>query len=113
MAQPDLQSIPYISETLAGVFLEEMLNYFPGEEKLIPISKELKLRTNLDRIFGVACYQIRLFLTTVNLLVIPIHSMIQSAWGIKAIRLGDGINTSADHDVSSTEFNWIEIDIID
>ena len=73
-----------------------MLNYFPGEEKLIPISTELKLRTNLDRIFGVACYQIRLFLTTVNLLVIPIHSMVQSAWGIKAIRLGDGINTSAD-----------------
>ena len=84
-----------------------MLNYFHGEEKLIPISTELKLRTNLDRIFGVACYQIRLFLTTVNLLVIPIHSMIQSAWGIKAIRLGDGINTSADHDVSSTEFNYL------
>tara|TARA_B100001971_G_C18131084_1_gene504849 strand:- start:925 stop:1044 length:120 start_codon:yes stop_codon:yes gene_type:complete len=39
--------------------------------------------------------------------------MIQSAWGIKAIRLGNGINTSADHDVSSTELNWIEIDIID
>jgi len=72
-----------------------MLNYFHGEEKLIPISTELKLRTNLDRIFGVACYQIRLFLTTVNLLVIPIHSMVQSAWGIKAIRLGNGINTSA------------------
>ena len=49
----------------------------------------------------------------VNLLVIPIHSMVQSAWGIKAIRLGNGINTSADHDVASTEFNWIEIYIID
>ena len=90
-----------------------MLNYFHGEEKLIPISTELKLRTNLDRIFGVACYQIRLFLTTVNLLVIPIHSMIQSAWGIKAIRLGDGINTSADHDVASGESNWVEINLID
>ena len=90
-----------------------MLNYFHGEEKLIPISTELKLKTNLDMIFGVACYQTRLLLTTVNLLVIPIYSMVQSAWDIKAIRLGNGINTSADHDVASTEFNWIEIDIID
>ena len=90
-----------------------MLNYFPGEEKLIPISTELKLKTNLDRIFGVACYQIRLFLTMVNLLVIPIHSMVQSAWGIKVIRLGNGINTSADHDVASAESNWVEINLID
>ena len=113
MAQPDRPSIPYISETLAGVFLEEMLNYFPDEEKLIPISTELKLKTNLDRIFGVACYQTRLLLTTVNLLVIPIHSMVQSAWGIKVIRLGNGINTSADHDVASSESNWVEINLID
>ena len=90
-----------------------MLNYFPGEEKLIPISTELKLKTNLDRIFGVSCYQIRLFLTTVNLLVIPIHSMVQSAWGIKAICLGNGINTSADHDVASAESNWVEINLFD
>ena len=34
-------------------------------------------------------------------------------WKIKALRLGNGITTSADHDVSSAESNWVEINLID
>ena len=34
-------------------------------------------------------------------------------WKIKALRLGNGITTSADHDVASAESNWVEINIID
>ena len=34
-------------------------------------------------------------------------------WRIKALRLGNGITTSADHDVTSAESNWVEINIID
>ena len=46
LVQPDQPSIPYISETLAGVFPGATLNYFPGDERLIPISTELKLGTH-------------------------------------------------------------------
>ncbi|MDP6685044.1 MAG: hypothetical protein QGH24_03775 [Candidatus Marinimicrobia bacterium] len=34
-------------------------------------------------------------------------------WKIKALRLGNGIATSADHDIASAESNWVEINIID
>jgi hypothetical protein len=34
-------------------------------------------------------------------------------WKIKPLRLGNGITTSADHDVASAESNWVEINIID
>ena len=34
-------------------------------------------------------------------------------WKIKPLRLGNGITTSADHDVVSAESNWVEINIID
>ena len=41
IVQPDQPLIPYISETLAGVSPGATLNYYPGDEKLIPISTEL------------------------------------------------------------------------
>ena len=34
-------------------------------------------------------------------------------WKIKALRLGNGITTSADHDVASAESNWVEINLFD
>jgi len=34
-------------------------------------------------------------------------------WKIKPLRLGNGITTSADHDIASAESNWVEINIID
>ncbi len=37
----------------------------------------------------------------------------QYYWKIKALRLGNGITTSADHDVVSSESNWVEINLID
>ena len=46
IVQPDQPLIPYISETLAGVSPGATLNYYPGDEKLIPISTELKLGTH-------------------------------------------------------------------
>ena len=46
LVRADHPSIPYISETLVGVSSEASLNYFPGEERVIPISTELKLGTH-------------------------------------------------------------------
>ena len=43
LVQPGQPSIPYISETLVGVSSGASLNWFPGEETVIPISTELKL----------------------------------------------------------------------
>ena len=43
LVQPDQPSIPYISETLIGVSSGASLNWFPGEETVIPISTQLKL----------------------------------------------------------------------
>ena len=46
LVRPDQPSIPYISETLVGVASDATFNYFPGEERVIPISTELKLGTH-------------------------------------------------------------------
>ncbi|SVB22419.1 uncharacterized protein METZ01_LOCUS175273, partial [marine metagenome] len=43
LVQPEQPSVPYISETLVGVSQDAILNYFPDDERLIPISTELKL----------------------------------------------------------------------
>ena len=46
LVQPDQPSIPYISETLIGVSSGASLNWFPGEETVMPISTELELGTH-------------------------------------------------------------------
>ncbi len=43
--QPDHPSIPYVSETLVGVSPSAIINYFPGDERIIPISTDFKLGT--------------------------------------------------------------------
>ena len=46
LIRPEYPSIPYISETLVGVSPDAILNYFPDDERVIPISTELKLGTH-------------------------------------------------------------------
>jgi len=146
--RPDYVTLPYFSETLVGVPSTAQIIWFPGEERHISISNQLKFQwiddQNTSQISSYYLIKIEnewgqglwscLFLNpnflnngelvsyeySINGLGCIDHQGINELlnpgkyyWKIKALHLGNGINSSNDHDVAGAESNWVEINIVE